>query len=126
MSPSSVAQLARGSVVLVRFPFTDLTGTKRRPAVVVTDPTNVTGPDCHFVFVGSRPPGPHEPSLPIVAGSPEAAAAGLKFPPGRTSVFIRPRKIATLDVSLVSRRLGSLPPTLMATLDSHLKRMLGL
>jgi hypothetical protein len=41
-------------------------------------------------------------------------------------VFIRPRKIATLGVSLVSRRLGSLTPTLMTTLDGHLRTMLGL
>jgi mRNA-degrading endonuclease toxin of MazEF toxin-antitoxin module len=106
--------------------FTDLTGDKRRPAVIVTDTASVRGPDGHFVFIGTQPPGPHEPSLPVVAGSPEAAAAGLKFPPGRTTVFLRPTKIATLDVSPVSRRLGSLPPVLLAMLDGHLRTVLGL
>lgn len=126
MSPSSISQLSRGNVVLVRFPFTDLTSAKRRPAVVVTDTTTVTGTDGHFIFMGTQLPAPREPSIQILEGSPEATAAGLKFQPGVTSAFILPKKIATLDVALVSRRLGSLSPALLAQVDRHLKAILGL
>jgi len=126
VSPSNISQLTRGNVVLVRFPFTDLTSAKRRPAVVITDTVRVTGTDGHFVFMGTQLPPPQEPSIPVVQGSSEAVAAGLKFQPGAASAFILPKKIATLDVSLVSRRLGFLSPTLLEQVDRHLAAILGL
>jgi mRNA interferase MazF len=43
--------LARGDVVLVLFPFTDLSGQKRRPALVVG---RVSGDDLIVAFVTSR------------------------------------------------------------------------
>ena len=37
----------------------------------------------------------------------------LKFPPGEPTAYVYPRKIMTLEVSLVTRRLGATPPLLL-------------
>jgi PemK-like protein. len=50
--------MARGKVVLVPFPFDDLSTTKVRPAVCLTDPTDPIGPHRHVIlaFITSRIP----------------------------------------------------------------------
>ena len=47
--------MMKGKVVLVPFPFDDLSTTKVRPAVCLTDPV---GPHCHVIiaFISSRTP----------------------------------------------------------------------
>jgi len=51
--------LARGDVVLVRFPFTDLSGLKLRPALIVG---RVSGDDVVLAFVTSQTaPNQHGP-----------------------------------------------------------------
>ena len=112
--------LRRGDVVLVPFPFTDLTSTKVRPALVVSaDPQ---GNDLTFAFASSV--------VPDTAGAGDAVLneddpafprSGLK----RASVF-RMSKLVTLNRSLVVRRLGCLTPDAQARVDECLKRILGL
>lgn len=126
MSPSNVSQLARGSVVLIRFPFTDLTSDKRRPAILVTDTSAVSGADGHFVFMGSEVPPTGEPHILIAKGTAAATAMGLLYPAGKTNAYIRPRKIATLAVTLVTRRIGAVPPAIMGQIDALLTDTLGL
>ena len=126
MSPSNLSRFSRGDVVLVRFPFSDLTADKRRPAILVSDPAVVLGRDGHFVFMGSQPPPAGEPCIEIHRGSADATSMGVRFPQGKQTVFIRPRKIATLEVSLVARRIGTTPGVIMAELDAHLRGSLGL
>ena len=46
-------RLKRGSVVLVIYPFTDLSSAKRRPALVVSA-TERSGRDCILAFITSR------------------------------------------------------------------------
>ena len=47
--------MMKGKIVLVPFPFDDLSTTKVRPAVCLTDPV---GPHCHVIiaFISSRTP----------------------------------------------------------------------
>jgi mRNA interferase MazF len=89
--------------VLVTFPFTDLSGQKLRPAVIVGRPS---GDDYSFAFISSRvgsidPPAEHRLELT----DPEFAATGLK-----AASLIRLNKIATLHRRLVQRRIGRLGP----------------
>jgi mRNA-degrading endonuclease toxin of MazEF toxin-antitoxin module len=127
LSLSDVAALPRGTVVLIRFPFTDLTNAKRRPAILITNTNAVRGRDGHFVFMGTEPPPPHVTSIEIHGGSREAVSMKLTFPdPSRQVAFIQPAKIATLDVSLVVGKLGTAPPPLLAKIEDALARILGL
>ncbi len=86
-----------GDVVLVRFPFTDLTSAKQRPAVVVssTEFTSKYG-DVVVVAVTSREQA--EPGLVLS----EWKAAGLVKP-----TWFKPL-IATLASGIIVRRLGAL------------------
>jgi mRNA interferase MazF len=83
---------AFGTIVLVRFPFTDLSGDKRRPALVVSC-DNFGHSDLIVCFITSVPrSGPH---MAPIAATP---ATGLKLPS-----VVRFDKIATLGrLSLAS------------------------
>lgn len=122
MRPSSTAArpLARGDIVLVPFPFTDLSSTKRRPAVVVwADPAQV---DFTLAFVSSREaavPGVGE--VAVLPTHPEFALSGLV-----TASRIRAEKLVTLTRSLITRWLGRLGPLLMSDLDRALVLALGI
>lgn len=89
-----------GDVVLVPFPFTSQTASKKRPAIVVSNRNyNNVKPDIVVMAVTSQ--------LRVVAGSAEVwvnewKAAGLLKPSAIKPVF------ATLEQSLIIRRLGAL------------------
>ena len=94
----------RGDVVLVPFPFTDLSTTKQRPALVVSpDAWNATQPDVMLVAPTSQmtiAPGPQD----LVLSVADVAAAGL-LKPSR----VRPTKLFTMHSGLLKRTLGHLP-----------------
>jgi mRNA interferase MazF len=103
--------IARGDVVLVLFPFTDLSATKRRPAVVLrADPAQT---DFTLAFVSSR----HISLLgvgetAVLPTHPEFPLTGLSIPSK-----IRATKLVTLSRTLLPRWLGRLGPLLTADLD---------
>src|SRR5262245_57467723 len=93
----------RGSVVLIRYPFTDLTGTKVRPAIVLT-PDRLTHKldDVLCLFISSSMPMELLPSDFILEVShPSFTKTGLR----ERSVF-RAHKLALLHKSLVLRVIG--------------------
>ena len=92
-----------GAVVLARFPFTDLSGDKRRPALVVSR-DNGRRADVVVCFITSVPrSGPD--AAPIAA----TTGTGLKVPS-----VVRFDKIATLDKSVITGKLGDAPPAWLA------------
>ncbi len=85
-----------GSIVLTRFPFTDLTGAKRRPALVVST-DNHRRQDLVVCFITSTlGSGPDRAPLTALAGT------GLKVPS-----VVRLDKLATLDRSVIAGKLGA-------------------
>lgn len=123
---TALSQLSRGAVVLIPFPFTDLTGTKLRPALLISDPAACPGStDGHFVFLSSKQPPAHVPIVAIAEGTAEARSMGLRYQTPGTTTNILPLKIATLDVSLVHRRIGTAPANVLADVTAHLARALG-
>ena len=95
--------VAFGSIVLTRFPFTDLSGDKRRPALVVSR-DNDRRSDLVVCFITSIPRiGPDMAPLATLPGT------GLKVPS-----VVRFDKLATLDRSVIAGRLGEAPPDWLA------------
>jgi mRNA interferase MazF len=94
-----------GSVVLTRFPFTDLTGNKLRPALVVSR-DNDRRYDVILAFITSNPRAADNPDGMRLDPSPRN---GLKV----TSV-VRFDKIATLEKHVVVGKLGDAEPAFLA------------
>ena len=87
--------MAKGDIVLITFPFTDLSGSKLRPAVVLAD----TSLDLTVCFITTQT-GWQEPTDVLLTPT---ATNGLRMPS-----LIRTSKIATLDRTLAKGLLGSL------------------
>lgn len=106
--------------MLVPFPFTDLTSSKVRPAVIISpDPQ---GDDIIIAFISSVVPKPvRETEFLLSASHPSFSSTGLK----RDSVF-KMDKLLTISNTLILRRLGCITPAIQKVLDNLLKKALGL
>ena len=99
--------MKKGSVILIPFPFTDLTGSKIRPAVVL----NNSGLDVTICFITSELKWKTNCDILVLP----SVSNGIKVPS-----LIRIGKIATIDASLVLG-LGELSNTEIIELDKGLK-----
>ena len=112
--PGARRPLARCDVVLARFPFTDLSSTKRRPAVILwADPLQT---DFILAFISSQ----HVSSLDagefyVLPTHPEFPLTGLMAPSR-----VRATKLVTLSRSLITRWMGRIGHLLTADLDRAL------
>ena len=107
----------RGEVWLVRFPFTDLTSTKLRPALVWA----VHGEDIIVLGIFSRVPARtfRKSWLLIEDQHSDFSQIGLK----KTSV-VKAEKIAVVHESVFQKKLGSLPTKVMVQVQKALERAL--
>jgi mRNA interferase MazF len=108
-------------VVLVPFPFDDLSGNKVRPAVCLTDPV---GPHQHVIlaFITSRVvTNPLATDLVLDASDPDFAATGL-----RDSSTLQVNRLMTATTSLIRRELGQLSTQMQAEVDKRLRRLFDL
>lgn len=104
-----------GSIVLTRFPFTDLSGSKFRPALVVSR-DNDRRTDIVLAFITSRAGVTGHDSLPLQP-SPEN---GLKVPSA-----VRFDKLATIEKSLVAGRIGKADTQFLASAGPVFFRVFG-
>ncbi len=106
-----------GDVVLVPFPFTDQTASKKRPAVVVSNRAyNTTKPDVVVMAITSQIP--RSPGFGEVLAD-QWKTAGLLKPSSVKPVF------ATIEQTLVIRQLGTLGSGDQAALREAIEKMLG-
>jgi mRNA interferase MazF len=105
----------KGTVVLVPFPFTDLSGSKVRPAVIVSD--GKIGSDVVLLFITSQV---NSKGRHIVRVVPDQEN-GIK-----TKSKIVCSKIATLEAKIILGELGSLSQTVQKSIDTELRKVLGL
>lgn len=111
----------RYSVVLVPFPFDDLTGSKVRPAVCLTD---AIGVHRHVVlaFVTSVVPSRLEPTdLLLDPSSADFARTGLRV---RSALHLH--RMVTVSAKIIQRQLGVLTPNLQVQVQQRLRRIFAL
>jgi mRNA interferase MazF len=111
----------RYKVILVPFPFDDLSGTKVRPAVCLT---GAIGTHRHVVlaFITSVvPPNPEPTDLLLEPSSADFAQTGL-----RVRSALRLHRVVTVSASIIQRQLGELAPGLQAQVQQRLRAMFGL
>lgn len=119
--PKQEAALQRGDIVLVPFPFTDLSTEKLRPAVIVyVDPQKT---DFIIAFISSvvSPGELSETDYLLRQDNTDFAQTGLK----KASTF-RMSKLLTIERSKIIRRLGRVSPAIQKELDIRLRRAIGL
>ncbi len=114
------SRFQRGDVVLAPFPFTDLTGSKVRPALIVS--AGALGDDVILLAISSvvRPIGIASDFL-LETSHSDFAAIGLKV----RSVF-RTHSLITIEESLIVCRLGRISADLQNEIDARLRGALGL
>lgn len=108
-------------IVLVPFPFDDLSGTKVRPAVCLTDP--ITGYN-HLViaFITSRIQIATEPSDLIINTTDSSfTMTGL-----RLSSAIRLHRLVTIPTRIIRRHLGVLPVNYHGSMETKLRDLFDL
>lgn len=112
--------LKRGDIILVPFPFTDLTSSKVRPGVIVS--ANPQRNDIIIAFISSVVPNTlGETDFVLTTRNPDFASTNLK----KDSVF-KMNKLLTISSALILRRLGRINPDTQKELDNLLRKTLGL
>jgi mRNA interferase MazF len=92
-------RLVKGDVVVIPFPFSDLSSTKKRPALVIT---NLKGEDLILCQITSKD---SKDKYSISLSQEEFKHGSLK-----QDSNIRPNKIFTADVSIIDYKIGSVIP----------------
>ena len=100
--------MAKGDIILITFPFTDLSGSKLRPALVLTDNSF----DVTVCFITTQTQWQEETDVLLLPNTTN----GL-----RVQSSIRTSKIATLDRALAKGLLGKLSQPEMTELNIKLK-----
>jgi mRNA interferase MazF len=113
-------KLKQGDVVLVAFPFTDLSSAKTRPALVVSSDSFHRGAmDVILVGITSKIEGKRAlGDFPL--SLEDQRYAGLVKPS-----LVRLGKMVTLDRRLIRKKLGFIPPSTLSHLISILRQLLS-
>jgi mRNA interferase MazF len=113
--------LAQGDVVLVPFPFADLTGNKVRPAVIVSADPQDSELIVAFVTSVLTNRSPRGAEVELSQADPEFHATGLK-----ADSLIRLDKLVTLSANIITRRLGKLGTAIQSNVTAKLRTAFGL
>jgi len=105
--------MVKGDIILITFPFTDLSGSKLRPTVVLS----ATELDVTVCFITTQLQWQELTDVPLLPTS---------FNGLRKQSLIRTSKIATLDKTLAKGLLGRLTHIELNNLNNKLKALLQL
>ena len=103
----------KGDIILVPFPYTDMTGTKLRPALVLINNPN----DLTVCFITSQVKWKEDTDIELFPTTQN----GIK-----KASLIRLSKIATIDKSLATGKLGEISPSESKELNLKLKKLFNL
>ena len=114
--------VTRGDVVLVDYPFSDRTGNKVRPALVVqNDNLNQEITDTILAAISRSKHRAAETQLLIEIGTEEGIQSGL-----RQDSMVQCENLLTIDQRHIIATIGRLTSPLMLKIDGCLKSALGL
>ena len=106
-----------GDIVLAAFPFTDLSGTKRRPCVVLAAAESPG--DFVFAFITTEP----SARFPRFGIAVEPTHPSWRQTRLKASSVVRTDKLCTLNTRVITGRLGVLPPDLLIAIQARLKTL---
>ncbi len=106
-------KFVKGNVVVIPFPFSDLSAAKRRPALVLAD---LAGRDILLCQITSRRP--HE-VYAVALGAADFTSGALPV-----NSYIRPSRIFTADKNIVLRTVGVVSSNIMDTTIDNIVKLL--
>jgi mRNA interferase MazF len=98
-----MAQFVKGDVVVIPFPFSDLSGSKRRPALVLGD---LPGDDILLCQITSQP---FQDVNAVAINNTDFISGSLPV-----ASFIKPYRIFTADKGLIIRKAGTVKQTVVS------------
>lgn len=113
--------MIKGKIVLLPFPFDDLSSSKFRPAVCLTNPI---GSHHHVIvaFISSRIPADLlETDLILDSTNDDFAKTGL-----RVSSTLRLHRLMTVSTSIFQRELGELSTRIQKEVENKLRKLFKL
>jgi mRNA-degrading endonuclease toxin of MazEF toxin-antitoxin module len=112
----------RGEVVLADLPYSDRTGSKPRPVLIVsTDANNAVIDDVIVAAISTVTRAGAFTHVFVDPGTPDGQSSGLLHPS-----YVQCENLFTLDQQLILRPLGRLAPVLMRQVEAGLRAALGL
>ena len=111
---TSSAMPKTGDIVLIPFPFTDLSSSKRRPALLLTNPDR----DGDFIAAAVTSKAGHDASVPL-------STAQLSSGSLPKASWIRADKLFTFQSSIVHKQIGSVQPQVVLETLAVLCPLLG-
>jgi mRNA interferase MazF len=109
----------KGTIVLVPFPFTDLSSKKVRPAVVVSN-VDIED-DVILAFITSNTNTASKCEVLIQEKDKYFEKSGLK-----TTSAVRLDKLATLEKEIILGKLGELHPSYLEEVDKNIQKVFGI
>jgi mRNA interferase MazF len=106
-------RFVKGDVVVIPFPFSDLSNVKKRPALVLA---NLPGDDLLLCQITSQP---HNEATALLLTAAHFISGSLPV-----SSFIRPTRIFTADKHIIIRKAGTISHTLMDSVTNHIISLL--
>ena len=117
-------KVRRGDVVIIDHPFSDATGSKVRPALVVqSDPRNTLLRETVIVLISKnlKHLGTDPTQLPVQIATPDGKLSGL-----RVDSAVKCGKLFTLHEDMIRKKIGVLCAPLMKQVNGCLKAALDL
>ena len=113
--------MIRHKIVLVPFPFDDLSAAKVSPTVCLTEPVGVHQHIVLAFITSSIAETPSLSDVVIDSNAPDFRATGL-----RVSSTIQLHRLMTVTRSLIRRELGSLSPSMRSEVNQRLQKLFDL
>ncbi len=113
--------MKQGTIVLTPFPFTDLSTTKRRPAIVISKDNEQSG-DVVVAYISSKITNQiSETDYLLMSSHEEFQHTGLS----KDSIF-KLNKLVTIDKKLFTGELGNISDEILKEILIRLKKVFGL
>ena len=111
----------KNKIVLVPFPFDDLSATKARPAICLTDEVQPYG---HIIlaFITSKvSASPSSTDLTIDSQTADFAQTGLKV---SSTIYLH--RLMTISKTVIQRKLGELSSNQQTEIENRLRKLFGI
>ena len=109
----------KGKIVLIPFPFTDLSASKVRPAVIVSN--FAQGEDIIVAFISSVKNNLQKTDIVLNSNDKDFSKTGLK-----TDSVIKTGKLATLDKKIILGEMGEVSIEIEREINKKIKILFGL